>query len=92
MNGVATEAVPTYLPIGDGALDLLFRKARTPAAWRSEPVPDALLREIWELARMGPTASNSAPARILFIRSAEAKKRLRPFVNPVKPDILRWRS
>jgi 3-hydroxypropanoate dehydrogenase len=79
---IATDTPTTRRPISDEALDQLFRTARTAAAWRPEPLSDALLREIWELARMGPTASNSTPARILFIRSAEAKQRLRPLVNP----------
>jgi 3-hydroxypropanoate dehydrogenase len=79
---IATDTPTARRVIGDEALDQLFRLARTPAAWRPDPVSDALLREIWELARMGPTASNSTPARILFIRSAEAKQRLRPLVNP----------
>ncbi len=83
---MATEAATAHPPIGDAALDQLFRKARTPAAWVPEPISDALLQEIWELARMGPTASNSTPARILFLRSAEAKARLRPFVNPANVE------
>ncbi len=81
-----TDTLTAHRPLGDEALDQLFRKARTAAAWRADPVSDALLREIWELVRMGPTASNSTPARILFVRSAEAKKRLRPFINPANVE------
>jgi 3-hydroxypropanoate dehydrogenase len=31
---------------------------------------------------MGPTSANCSPARILFLRSAEAKARLRPALSP----------
>ncbi len=79
---IATDAMQAHRPISDDALDQVFRKARTPAAWRPKPISDALLREVWELARMGPTATNSTPARILFLRSPEAKERLKPLLRP----------
>ncbi len=79
---IATDVVLAHRSICDEALDQLFRKARTPHAWRPEPISDALLREVWELARMGPTATNSTPARILFLRSPEAKERLKPLLRP----------
>lgn len=64
--------------IDDKALDALFRDARTHNAWTGEPVPDALLRQAWDLARMGPTSANCQPMRVVFVRSAEAKAKLRP--------------
>ena len=68
-------------PLSDPALDQLFRSARTyrgsARAWRDEPVSDETLREVYDLARMGPTTSNSCPARFVFVRSPEAKARLR---------------
>jgi 3-hydroxypropanoate dehydrogenase len=66
--------------------DLLFREARTHFKFRDVPVPDALLRQAWDLARMGPTSANCLPARIVFVRSAEAKQRLKPALAPGNVD------
>ena len=65
-------------PIDEMALDILFRQARTHNGWRDEPVGEALLREVWDLARMGPTSANCSPARIVFVMSREAKEKLGP--------------
>jgi 3-hydroxypropanoate dehydrogenase len=54
-------------------LDQLFRDARTHNAWRDENVPEALLHEIVDLAKLGPTSANCSPARFLFVKSREAK-------------------
>jgi len=62
----------------DDVLDLLFRKARTHSAWLPKPVPDMLLRELYDVAKWGPTSANSSPARFVFLHSAAAKERLRP--------------
>jgi 3-hydroxypropanoate dehydrogenase len=66
----------------DESLDQLFRQARTFPGWRPEPVPVALLREIYELARLGPTSANSSPARYVFVTTDEAKARLLPALMP----------
>ncbi|MFI4998176.1 MAG: malonic semialdehyde reductase, partial [Hyphomicrobiales bacterium] len=63
------------------ALDQLWRSARTHNAWQDRPVPDELLREAVEIAKMGPTSANSSPLRILFVRSKEGKERLRPHLG-----------
>ena len=57
------------------ALDQLFREARTHNGWRPIDVPDSLLEEAVELAKMGPTSANTSPLRIVFVRSSEAKAR-----------------
>jgi 3-hydroxypropanoate dehydrogenase len=64
--------------VSDDALDVLFRKARTHNAWRDEPVSDETLRQLYDLMKWGPTSANCCPARILFLRTPEAKKRLLP--------------
>jgi 3-hydroxypropanoate dehydrogenase len=64
--------------VDDRALGQIFREARTHAQWLDQPVTDELLREIFDLARLGPTSANSWPARFVFVRSPEAKERLRP--------------
>lgn len=63
------------------ALDALFRTARTANGFRADPVPDALLQEVYALARMGPTAANAQPARFVFLRTPQAKERLRPALS-----------
>ena len=62
----------------DESLDILFRKARSHRNWLPKPVSDDLLRELYDLMKWGPTSANSCPARILFLRTPEAKQRLRP--------------
>jgi 3-hydroxypropanoate dehydrogenase len=64
--------------IDSDALDVLFRKARTYSAWLDEPVSDDKLRELYDLMKLGPTSANMTPARILFLRTKEAKERLKP--------------
>lgn len=69
-------------PVADTALDQIFRLARTHNKWQQRDVPDALLRQAWDLAEMGPTAVNSLPARVVFVRSAAAKEKLKPALAP----------
>jgi 3-hydroxypropanoate dehydrogenase len=64
------------------SLDQLFRQARTFPGWQSKPVPVAILREVYELARLGPTSANSSPARFVFLTSDESKARLLPALMP----------
>ena len=63
------------------ALDVIFRTARTHRAWDGRPVTDATLHEIYELMKWGPTTSNTCPARFVFVKSPEAKERLRPALD-----------
>jgi 3-hydroxypropanoate dehydrogenase len=63
------------------ALDLLFRQARTFSFWLDQPVTGAELREIYDLMKWGPTSANTCPGRIVFLRTPEAKERLRPALS-----------
>lgn len=63
------------------ALDTIFRKARTHNAWTSEPVSDATLKELYELMKWGATSANCSPARIVFVKSKEAKEKLAPALS-----------
>ncbi|MDY0003244.1 MAG: malonic semialdehyde reductase [Polyangia bacterium] len=65
-------------PLEDDAWRLLLLDARTHNGWSPQPIEDALLHRLYELVRMGPTAMNSQPVRLLFVKSPEAKERLRP--------------
>src|SRR5256885_16074327 len=69
-----------------GALDQLFRAARTHSAWLDRPVTDDQLRRIYDLMKWGPTSANSSPARLLFLRSRPAKERLAPALPPQKVE------
>jgi 3-hydroxypropanoate dehydrogenase len=65
----------------DDALKQLFLEARTHRAWLPIDVPDAVLQELVNLMKWGPTASNTLPARVVFVRSKAAKQRLRPLLS-----------
>lgn len=67
--------------VSPGALSTLFTDARTHNGWRETPVSDETLREIYALMKWGPTSANCSPARIVFIRTAEGKERLRPALS-----------
>lgn len=73
-------------PLSPDSLDVLFRNARTHSAWLDRPVSDNLIRQIYDLAKWGPTSANTCPARFLFIRSKQAKERLRPVLSPGNVD------
>ncbi|MCX8133386.1 MAG: malonic semialdehyde reductase [Roseococcus sp.] len=71
-----TEALPP------AALDQLFRAARTHNKWLDKPVSDETLRALYDLLKWGPTSANSSPARFLFLRSPEAKAKLKEALSP----------
>jgi 3-hydroxypropanoate dehydrogenase len=71
----------TQHPLPDTALDQLFRTARTQNKWTDAPVSETLIRAIYDLMRMGPTAANGCPARFVFVTSAEGKARLAPLLS-----------
>jgi len=73
-------------PLNQATLNKLFHEARTHSVWLDRPVTDATLREAYNLMRMGPTSMNCCPARILFLRTKEAKERLRPFLMGANVD------
>jgi len=72
--------------VDEQALNTLFHEARTHIAWLDEPVSDDTLRELYDLLKWGPTSANCSPARIEFLRSKEAKERLRPALAPGNVD------
>jgi 3-hydroxypropanoate dehydrogenase len=73
-------------PINQEALDQLFREARTHSTWLDQPVTDETLRDLYNLMKFGPTSMNCTPARVLFLRTREAKERLRPFLMQANVD------
>ena len=72
--------------LDDVALDILVRKARTQNGWLPTPVSDAELQAIYDLMKWGPTSANCCPARLVFLRTPEAKARLLPALAPGNVD------
>lgn len=62
--------------VDEACLDMLFRTARSYNGYLDRPVNEAVLREMWTLAALGPTSANISPARVVWCRSAEAKEKL----------------
>jgi len=58
------------------SLDQLFLNARSHSVWQDRPVSDEKLQQIYELMKWGPTSANASPARIVFVKSDEAKEKL----------------
>lgn len=68
------------------ALDQIFRAARTHNGFIDKPVTDETLHALYDLMKWGPTSANCCPARIVFLKSREAKERLRPSLMPGNVD------
>lgn len=78
----------TTIPV-DGAraaLSKVFIEARTPTAFLDEPVADAVLREIHDLTRFGPTAFNGQPLRVTYIRRGTRREALAAHLNERNRD------
>ncbi|WP_439816749.1 malonic semialdehyde reductase [Zavarzinia sp. CC-PAN008] len=71
----------TKAPLDDASLDLLFREARTFNGFIDKPVADETLKQLWDLVKWGPTSANAQPVRFLFLKSPEAKERLKPALS-----------
>jgi len=68
--------------LDDAGLKLLLTEARTQNGWLPRPVSDDELRRIYDIVKMGPTSTNSCPARFVFLRTPEARARLLPALSP----------
>lgn len=73
-------------PLSDGALDQLFRTARTYNGYTDQPVSTEQLHAIWDLVKFGPTSANSLPARIVWCVTAEAKAKLAALALPANAE------
>jgi len=72
--------------IDDSGLRQLFLDARTHNGWLDKPVPDGMIRELYDVIKFGPTSINTQPMRLLFLRTAAARERLRPHLAPANVD------
>jgi nitroreductase len=68
--------------LDQAALDMLFRHARTHNVWTEKPVTEEQLHQIFDLMKWGPTSANCSPARIVFVKSPEAKEKLVACMSP----------
>ena len=65
-------------PTDSVTLNQLFLTARTANGFIDKPVPTELLKQVYDVAKFGPTSMNTQPARYVFLTTAVAKERLRP--------------
>ena len=63
-------------------LDQLFFDARSYNGWLDTPVTDEQLKRLYAILRMGPTSFNCCPARFVFLRTPDAKERMKPHLRP----------
>lgn len=76
-------------PLDSRTREQLLTRARSQNAWLARPVPDPLLRELYELAKWGPTSMNCSPMRVTFVRSTQARTRLLSAVLPGNAEKVR---
>jgi len=67
--------------VSEACLDLLFKSARSYNGYLDRPIADGLLEQVWELASLGPTSANMSPARIVWVRSDDAREKLAGFAS-----------
>jgi len=72
--------------LSDESLNVIFREARTHSVWLDKPVDDALLAQVYDLAKLGPTSANMCPMRVVFVKSKAAKERLKPALSTGNVD------
>ncbi len=70
------------MKIAQACLDQIFFDARTANGFLDQPVPMALLQEVYDIAKMGATSMNSQPTRYVFLSSPESRARLIPALSP----------
>ena len=60
------------------SLKQAFTEARTFDKFKDEEISDDIIAKIYDLMKWGPTAMNCQPGHYVFIKSKEAKNRLKP--------------
>lgn len=66
--------------LSDEGFDILFRDARTYNAWQDKDVSDTILKALHDVVKYGPTSANCCPMRLKFLKTPEAKERLKPYL------------
>lgn len=67
--------------IDQAVIDQLLVEARSQNKWQDRPVTDEQLHQIVDIMKMGPTSANCSPSRLIFVKSREAKERLKPHLS-----------
>jgi 3-hydroxypropanoate dehydrogenase len=67
-------------------MDTLFTKARSHNGWLNQDISEAQIQQIYDLMKFAPTAANTCPARITFVRSDEAKAKFKPHLDEGNVD------
>ena len=67
--------------LSNSSLETLFIKARSQNGWLNKNITDGQIHKLYDLLKFGPTSANSCPARFTFIRTKEAKERLKPYLD-----------
>jgi 3-hydroxypropanoate dehydrogenase len=68
------------------ALDTLFREARTAQGFLDKPVAPELLKELYEVAKIGPLSANLHALKVVYVTSKEGKEKLKPTLSPNNVD------
>lgn len=82
MSHAELESALLTQPLDSRTREQLLTHARSQNAWLPRPVSDEALRELYELAKWGPTSMNCSPMRVTFVRSTDARTRLLSAVSP----------
>lgn len=69
--------------LNDDQMALILSEARSHYAWTDRPVSDDLVRQLYDIVKMGSTSMNSCPARFVFVRSNEGKERVAKSLKPL---------
>ena len=89
-RGVAQALQDAQITVDQDTMRLILTEARTHYGWKERDVSEETLRELYDIAKMGPTSMNQQPMRIIFVRSQEAKDRLAPCLMP--PNVPKMQS
>lgn len=71
----------TYL-IDPAVFEQPFLQARSANRFTSDAIGDDVLKALYEAAKFGPTSMNCQPMRLVFVRSAAAKAKLKDALAP----------
>jgi len=62
-------------------LNKLFLKARSHYSWKRKDIDEQTLKDLYDLIKNCPTSANSEPMRVIFLKSKEAKERIKPHLS-----------
>jgi 3-hydroxypropanoate dehydrogenase len=68
-------------PLDNHALSQLFTEAHTHVSWQEKPIPEDILKQLYDMVKLGPTSANCCPARFVFVTSPEGKEQLKPCLS-----------